>query len=85
MKTMLALALMSMLTACGTIQTAADLLNAVENQRSECYGGVDRLAAKGVTLPGVDKAACDKAVNKVEGSINDLLAKIRAALTKAGV
>jgi uncharacterized protein YceK len=70
---------------CGTIQKVSDVMNAVENQRSECYGGVDRLAAKGVTLPGIDKATCDKAINKVEGSITDVLSKIRAALNKAGV
>lgn len=85
MKTMLALAMLLTLTACGSIQTVSDLMNAVENQRNECYGAIDRLAAKGVTLPGVDKAACDRAANKVAGNITDLLNQLRAALAKAGV
>lgn len=82
MKTMLALFIVSTLTACAGL-SVPDALAKIDKLNLECHGAIDKLNAKGVVT--VNGSACDKAAGEARDKLVELLDKLRAELAKAGV
>lgn len=82
MKILSAMLLSLALFACAGL-SVPDLLAKLDNLNTECHGLVDRLAAKGIKV--TTSGECDKAAAQARDKLTELLDRLRAELTKAGV